>query len=109
VLVVGSPMAFAIAAHLTVFPALVALYWIGRGEVGYVVGFFGWLVGLSIVQAFFDPVSWNAYWNSLTLNPLGAAQNISPFAQSPTGWVVLVAFGIFIALAFARTKYGWPI
>ncbi|MCI0346025.1 MAG: hypothetical protein L0221_11380 [Chloroflexi bacterium] len=107
--VIGSPMAFALAAHLKVFPALIALYWIGRGEVGYVVGFLGWLVGLSFAQAFLEPEGWRRFWEVATLDQVGDVMNISPFDVSPTLWLVLLGAGIVAALVFARTKYGWWI
>lgn len=107
--VLGTPMGFALAAHLKVFPALIALYWIGRGEVGYVVGFFGWLVGLSAVQAFIEPQGWSRFWEIATLDQVGNVMNISPYDVSPMLWLVLLGFGVVAALAFARTKYGWWI
>ena len=108
-LVLGTPMAFALAAHLKVFPALIALYWIGRGEVGYVVGFFGWLVGLSVIQAFIEPEGWRRFWEVATLDQVGNVMNISPYDVSPMLWLVLLGLGAVSALAFARTKYGWWI
>jgi glycosyl transferase family 87 len=107
--VLGTPMTFALAAHLKVFPALIALYWIGRGELGYVVGFLGWLVGLSVVQALLEPEGWRRFWEIATLDQVGNVMNISPYDVSPMLWLVLLGVGIIAALAFARTKFGWWI
>ena len=107
--VLGTPMAFALAAHLKVFPALIALYWIGRGEVGYVVGFLGWLIGLSVIQAFLEPEGWRRFWEVATLDQVGNVMNISPYDASPMLWLVLLGIGVVAALVFARTRYGWWI
>jgi hypothetical protein len=107
--VLGTPMAFALAAHLKLFPALIALYWIGRGEVGYIVGFLGWLVGLAVVQAFLAPAAWSGFWDVLARDQVGNVMNISPFDVSPQLWLALLGVGIVAALVSARTRYGWWI
>ena len=106
-LVVGTPFSIALAAHLKVFPILAALYWIGRGEVGYVGGFLGWLVGLSVLQAFLEPAGWRGFWEVATFAQVGDVQNLSPFAFSPLLWLVLLGAGIVATLALARTRFGW--
>jgi hypothetical protein len=107
-LALGTPLSIALAAHLKVFPILAALYWIGRGEVGYVTGFLGWLVGLSIVQAFLEPAGWSGFWEIATFAQVGEVRNISPFEISPLLWLVLLGAGVVVTLALARTRFGWP-
>lgn len=106
-LVVGTPFSIALAVHLKIFPILAALYWIGRGEVGYVAGFFGWLVGLSVAQAFLEPAGWSGFWDVATFAQVGDVQNFSPFVLSPPLWLVLLTAGVVATLALARTRYGW--
>jgi hypothetical protein len=107
-LTLGTPMSIALAAHLKVFPILAALYWIGRGEVGYVTGFLGWLVGLSVVQAFLEPAGWSGFWGISTLEQVGQVVNFSPFEISPMLWLILLGAGVLATLALARTRFGWP-
>ena len=92
-LVLGTPLSIALAAHLKVFPILAALYWIGRGDVGYVTGFLGWLVGLSVIQAFLEPAGWSGFWAIATLEQVGQVANLSPFKQSALLWLILLGAG----------------
>lgn len=108
-LTLGTPLSIALAAHLKVFPILAALYWIGRGDVGYVMGFLGWLVGLSVIQAFLEPAGWSGFWEIATFAQVGEVRNISPFELSPLLWLVLLGAGVLAALALARTRFGWPV
>lgn len=106
-LVLGTPAAVALAANLKVFPALVALYWIGRGDWRSLARFAGWCAALGLVQVVLAPSDTLAYPGFLSLGQVGHVNNVSPYAWSPVLWAMLVAAGAVAVLILAPRRAGW--
>ena len=106
-LAIGAPWGVAIAANIKLFPALVAVYWVGRREWRQLGVFAAWMVGLLAFQYVLEPTATVAYVEFLRSQPVGDVNNLSPFAVSPVLWAVMVvALGI-VALRLAPSKWGW--
>jgi hypothetical protein len=82
---IGAPWSIALAAHIKLFPALVALWWIGRRDWRRLGVFAAWTAGLGLVQLVLAPQATLDFLASLTLEQVGAVRNISPYAVSPRG------------------------
>lgn len=106
-LAIGSPWSIALAAHLKVFPALVAVWWVGRRDWRSLAIFGGCFVGLGIVQLVLEPAGSLAYPSVFNLGQVGEVRNISPYATSPILWAALVIVGGLIALRLGPTRWGW--
>ena len=106
-LALGSPLAVALAANLKLFPALAALYWIGRGDTRAFARFVGWMGGLAVAQVVLEPNGSRAFPDVASLSQVGEVTNWSPYAASPLLWAGLVAAGALLTLALARTRAGW--
>jgi hypothetical protein len=104
---IGSPWSIALAAHLKVFPALVAVWWIGRRDWRSLARFGAWFVGLGIVQLVLEPAGSLAYPSVFNLGQVGEVRNISPYATSPILWAALVLAGLVVALRLGPTRWGW--
>src|SRR4051794_10128819 len=63
----GAPWAIALAANVKLFPALVAIWWVGRRDVRSLASFAGWIVALVLVQAVIEPTGTSAYLSTLGL------------------------------------------
>jgi hypothetical protein len=107
-LVAGMPWAVALATHLKLLPALVALYWIGRRDWRSLATFGAWALAFVLVQLVLEPTATLAYLSFPNLTQVGDVNNLSPFAISPTIWAVLVAGGALLTLYLAPTRWGWP-
>jgi Glycosyltransferase family 87 len=106
-LALGSPWAVAFAANIKVFPALVAIYWIGRRE-WRALGFFAaWMAGLVAFQFVVEPEATLDYLGFLSLDQVGQVANISLYAISPVLWVISVVVLTVVALRLAPTRWGW--
>jgi hypothetical protein len=105
----GTPWSIALAANLKVFPAFVALYWIGRREWRRVGELAAWMAGLGLVQLLLAPEATLAYPGFLSLDQVGAAFNFSPYAISPALWALFVVVACTAALLLARRRGGWAI
>jgi Glycosyltransferase family 87 len=106
-LTLGSPAWVALAAQLKLFPALVALYWLGRREWHALARFVGWVALLVAFQLVLEPAGTIAFLGTANLGQVGDVNNLSPFALSPLLWFVLAAAGLVVTLIAARTRVGW--
>ena len=104
---VGAPWSIALASNLKLFPALVAIWWIGRRDRRAVGVFAAWTAGLALLQLVLEPQATLDFLATLTLEQVGDVRNISPYAVSPLLWAVLVVAGIVLALRLAPTRWGW--
>jgi hypothetical protein len=104
---IGSPLALAVAGHIKVFPALAAIFWIGRRDWPQLLRFLGWAALLLGVSFAIEPAATLAYLSFLSLDQVGEVRSLSPYEISPALWaltVVLLAIG---AWKLAPTRYGW--
>jgi len=107
---VGTPWSVALAANIKLFPALIALWWIGRRDWRRFAEFVGWMAILGVVQLILAPQATLDYLTAINLHQVGsssALRNISPYAVSPLLWAGLVVAGGLLVLALARTRFGW--
>ena len=103
----GSPVALALAAHLKVFPALAAIWWLGRRDVRSFAWFVAWVVAIGVMQLVLEPAGTLAFPSSLGLEQVGNVENRSLYAYSPIAWAVAVVAGTVVAWRLAPTRYGW--
>ena len=108
-LAVGSPLTVALATNLKLFPALVALWWVGRRDWRSVGRFAGWSIALGLVQLALAPAATLDFLRTTGLSQVGDPVNISPYALSPILWAGLVALGAVATLRLARTSWGWTV
>ena len=106
-LAIGSPWAVALAAHLKVFPALVAVYWLGRRDWPALRRFVLWTAALGLVQLVLEPAGTVAFLSFPSFELVGEINNLSPYALSPQIWAVFVAALVAVALLSARSRVGW--
>jgi len=105
---IGAPWSVALAANIKLFPALVALWWIGRREWRSLGVFVATLAGLALLQLVLAPQATLDYVTAITLKQVGAVRNFSPYAVSPLLWGALVLTGVAVVLRLAPTRWGWP-
>jgi hypothetical protein len=103
----GSPWAIALAANLKLFPALVAIWWLGRRDWRTLGLLAAWIAGLALLQLVLAPQATLDFLGTLTLGQVGQVNNLSPYALSPVLWAVLLGAGVLIALLLAPTRWGW--
>jgi hypothetical protein len=103
----GSPWAIALAAHLKLFPALAAIWWLGRRDLRSFGWFVGWLAVLGAVQLLLEPAGTFAFPASLGLEQVGNVENRSLYAFSPAAWAIALGIGVAVAWRLAPTRYGW--
>lgn len=103
----GSPAAVALAGHLKLFPALAAVYWLGRRDWRALGAFALWAATLTLVQLVLEPTASLAYLGFLSLEQVGEVANVSPYAISPVLWVATGLVLLLLALRFASTSWGW--
>ena len=106
-LTLGSPFGLALAGHLKVFPALAAIYWLGRRDWPMLGRFVAWGLGLLALSFALEPSGTIAFLSLPSLELVGEVTNLSPYAISPALWVVTVAALAIAALVLARTRFGW--
>src|SRR5207344_2021291 len=106
-LALGQPWSIALAANLKLFPAVIAIWWLGRRDFQAFGAFVIWSALLIGAQLFFDFQGSLAFFRSVGFDQLGAVRNISPFTISPALWVGLIVVGALATLALARTRWGW--
>ena len=105
----GSPLSVALAANLKLFPALVALWWVGRRDWRSLRRFVGWSIALGILQLLLEPTATLDFVRATGLSQVGDVVNISPYAVSPILWAVLVLLGAAATLRLARSSWGWTL
>jgi Glycosyltransferase family 87 len=105
----GSPFTVALAANLKLFPALVAIWWVGRHDWRSLRRFVGWSIALGLLQAILAPSATLDFLRTTGLSQVGDVVNISPYALSPALWAVLVLVGVAATLKLARTSWGWTL
>ena len=108
-LAIGAPWAVALAANLKLFPALVAIWWVGRRDVRSLAWFAGWLAVLAVIQLVLEPAGTLAFPASLGLEQVGAVENRSLYAVSPVLWAAALIAGLLLAWRLAPTRYGWAV
>ena len=104
---IGSPWSLALATHLKVFPALAAIWWIGRRDWNALARFVAWSAGLAMVQLALEPAGSLAFASVFNLRTVGEVRNWSPYAISPVLWAALVVVGAIAAWRLAPTRWGW--
>jgi hypothetical protein len=103
----GSPLALALATHLKIFPALAAIWWLGRRDVRSLGWFVGWLVVFAVVQLTLEPAGTIAFPSTFGLQQVGNVENRSLYAYAPLAWAIAVVAGAVVAWRLAPTRYGW--
>jgi hypothetical protein len=104
---IGNPWALALATNLKVFPALVAIWWIGRRDWGSLARFAIGVAALAVLQLVLESSGTLAYPGVFNLAQVGDVRNLSPYGFSPIAWAALVAAGALAALRLAPTRWGW--
>ena len=105
---IGAPWSIALAANIKLFPALIALWWIGRRDWRRLGLFVGSMAVLALVQLILAPQASLEYFTAISLKQVGAIRNFSPYAISPVLWGALVVVGVGVVLRLAPTRWGWP-
>jgi hypothetical protein len=105
---IGSPWSIALAAHLKIFPALVAIWWLGRREWRSLGRFVAWAAALTLIQLVLEPSATLAFPSVFNLGQVGEVRNVSPYAISPYLWAGLLLAGAVVAARLAPTRWGWP-
>lgn len=105
---VAAPWSLALAANVKLFPALAALWWVGRRDWRALRGFLAWAGALVLLQLVLEPVNTVAFLRVTNLEQVGNVANISPYAISPLAWAGLVVVGVVVTLRLAPTRLGWP-
>jgi glycosyl transferase family 87 len=103
----GSPLALALAAHLKVFPALAAIWWLGRRDMRSFGVFVLWLAVIGLVQLVLEPAATIAFPSTLGFEQVGNVENRSLYAVSPLAWAIAVLAGTVVAWRLAPTRFGW--
>jgi len=103
----GAPWAIALGANIKVFPALLAVWWLGRREVRPLASFAAWAVALIAVQFVLAPQASIDFVRTFGLGQVGNVENRSPYALSPILWAAAVVAGIVVAWRVAPSRWGW--
>ena len=108
-LAIGQPWSIALAANIKVFPALIALWWVGKRDYESFIAFVLWLGLIGLVEFALEPAGTLAFLRGgVSLAQLGDVRNISPYAwASPLAWSAYVLVGALVTVALARTRWGW--
>jgi hypothetical protein len=103
----GAPWALALATNLKLFPALAAIWWLGRRD-GKSFGLFvAWLVGFGVFQLVLEPAGTLAFPGFVGLEQVGDVNNRSLYGFSPVLWAVAVIVGIVVTWRLSRSRFGW--
>ena len=105
---VAAPWSLALAANIKLFPALAALWWVGRRDWRALGWFLAWTGALVLFQLVLEPVNTVAFLQVTSFQQVGDVANISPYAISLILWAGLVVVGVVVALRLAPTRLGWP-
>jgi alpha-1,2-mannosyltransferase len=104
---VGAPWSIALAANIKLFPAVIALWWIGRREWRNLGIFVASMAGLAFIQLVLAPQASLDYLTAITLKQVGAVRNFSPYVVSPFLWGALGVMGAGVVLRLAPGRWGW--
>jgi hypothetical protein len=104
---IGQPWSIALAANIKVFPALIALWWVGRRDYQAIIAFAIWMLLLGVAQFLLDPHGTTSYFTAVGANQIGDKRSISPYALSPALWGALVIGGALWVVSAARLRSGW--
>lgn len=104
---IGAPWSIALATNIKLFPAAIALWWIGRRDWRNLGLFVATIAGLALFQLVLAPQASLDYLTAISLKQVGAIRNLSPYAISPLLWGALVIAGVAIVLRLAPTRWGW--
>ena len=104
---IGQPWSVALAANLAVFPALIALWWIGRRDWQATLAFAVWTILIGGTQLLLDGPGVATFLRTVGTLETAGAGGISPYAASPAAWAILAGAGAFATLLVARTRWGW--
>jgi hypothetical protein len=100
-------LALAVASHIKVFPALAAIFWIGRRDWSQLVRCLGWAALLLAVSIVLEPAATIAYLSFLSLDQVGEVRSLSPYEISPALWALTVVLLAVAAWKLAPTRFGW--
>src|SRR5262245_24093206 len=103
----ATPWAIAFATNLKLFPALLAVWWLGRREWRPLGLFVAWTAGLIVVQFVLEPEATVAFFGFTGLAQVGDVQNWSLYRISPVLWAASVVALLLVAIRLAPTRYGW--
>ena len=103
----GAPWAIALGANIKVFPALLAVWWLGRREMRPLAWFAAWVVALIAVQFVLAPQASIDFVRTFGLGQVGNVENRSLYALSPVLWAAAVVAGIVVAWRLAPSRWGW--
>ena len=105
----GQPWSIALAANIKLFPALIALWWLGRRDWESFVAFVTWSALIVLAQVLLEGNGTFAFFGSVGFAQLGEVRNLSPFVASPLAWAALLMVGSLAVLLAARTRWGWAL
>jgi len=103
----GAPWAIALGANIKVFPALIAIWWLGRREARPLALFAGWMAALVALQFVLAPQATVDFVRTFGLSQVGNVENRSLYVVSPWLWAAAVVAGIVVAWRLAPTRWGW--
>jgi hypothetical protein len=103
----GAPWAIALGANIKVFPALIAIWWLGRREARPLALFAGWMAALVAVQFVLAPQATIDFVRTFGLSQVGNVENRSLYVVSPWLWAAAVVAGIVVTWRLAPTRWGW--
>ena len=106
-LTLATPFGVALAGSLKVFPALAAVYWLGRRDWPMLGRFIAWGLGLAALSFVLEPSGTIAFLTFPKFELVGEVTNLSPYAISPVLWAVSVVALAVAAVVLARTRVGW--
>ena len=108
-LAIGQPWSIALATDIKLFPALIALWWVGKRDWESFIAFLGWSLVFAIVQLVLEPGGTIAFAKgAIGLDQLGDVRNYSPYAWAgPIAWAAYLVTGILVTVGLARTRWGW--
>ena len=106
--VIGQPWSVALAANVKIFPALVALWWLGRRDYQAFVAFLLWIVPSGASRSScLSRAGPSSSWVAGRPAQLGAVRNISPLAFGlPVLWVAFRGPGGLLTIRVAKTRWA---
>src|SRR5262245_1718955 len=108
----GQPWSIALASNIKLFPALIALYWLGRRDWESLLAFLVWSALLVAAQIILDGKDTFAFLTAVGFDQTGdpgVLRNFSIYTISPISWAAALLIGSIAILAAARTRWGWAV